>query len=107
VYASDKGSTGGQVTLPEPIRTRLNVQAGDLLRFRVTGPDTFEVRVLPQLPLAEMLRRFPIEGPIDEPAAREHWEAAAAEEVIRKALGSDDDRAAARQSSPPTRLPQE
>ena len=81
-----KMSADGGVTVPEAIRTGLGIQDGDLIRFRLTGPATFEAMVITRSTLAEMLRRFRIEGPIDVATAREQWEAEAAEEVIQKAL---------------------
>ena len=41
-----------------------------------------EIKALPRLTVAELVERYPIEGPINEPADRELWEAEAAKEVF-------------------------
>ena len=72
----------GQVTVPHAIRRQAGFEAGDTLTFRVTGEGTVEIKALPRLTVAELVKRYPIEGPIDEAADREKWEAEAAKDVF-------------------------
>lgn len=71
--------TRGQITLTRDVRRAAGIQPGDVVLTRVTGPGTVEVQVLPTLTLAELLERYPIDGPINEAADREAWEAEAAQ----------------------------
>jgi hypothetical protein len=50
--------------------------------FRTTAPGKVEITALPRLTLEEALERYRIEGPIDEAADREAWQAVAAEDVL-------------------------
>ncbi len=72
----------GQVTLPRAIRQSAGVKPGDIVTFQTTAPGTVEIKVLPRLRLADLLARYPIEGPIDEAADRECWQADAAKDVF-------------------------
>jgi AbrB family looped-hinge helix DNA binding protein len=72
----------GQVTVPRNIREAAGIRPGDLVAFVVTSPGRVEVRALPRLTLAEALRRFQIESPVDEAFAPEDWQSSAAEDVI-------------------------
>jgi AbrB family looped-hinge helix DNA binding protein len=72
----------GQVTLPHEIRCATGIKPGDVVRFRATGPDTIEIRVLPRLTAAELFEEFRIDGPIDFEKDREEWEAKAAEDIF-------------------------
>jgi bifunctional DNA-binding transcriptional regulator/antitoxin component of YhaV-PrlF toxin-antitoxin module len=72
----------GQVTLPRAIRRATGLKPGDVVTFKATAPDTVEVKVVPRLTLAEMLDLYRIEGPIDEAADREAWQAVAAKDVL-------------------------
>lgn len=72
----------GQITLPRAIRQSLGLMAGDIVSLRSTAPDTVELKVLPRLSLADLLERYPIEGPINEAADREQWEEKAARDVL-------------------------
>jgi bifunctional DNA-binding transcriptional regulator/antitoxin component of YhaV-PrlF toxin-antitoxin module len=76
----------GQLTLTSEIRKAAGIQPGDTVMTRVTGPGTIEIKVVPTLTLAELLQRYRIEGPIDEAADRDQWQAEAASE----ALGATD-----------------
>lgn len=76
----------GQITLPREVRRAAQIQPGDAVTFRVIGPGTLEIRVLPRLRLAEALKRYRIDTPVDDAADRQEWQAAAAEDV----LGSRD-----------------
>jgi hypothetical protein len=58
------------------------VKPGDLVIFRATGPGKIEITALPHLTLTEALERYRIEGPIDEAADREAWQAVAAKNVV-------------------------
>lgn len=49
VAALAKVQTRGQFTIPDVIRKATGAQPGNSLLVRATGPDTFEVRVLPQI----------------------------------------------------------
>jgi bifunctional DNA-binding transcriptional regulator/antitoxin component of YhaV-PrlF toxin-antitoxin module len=77
----------GQLTLPRAIRRAARVQPGDTVLFRVTGPGTIELKVLPRLGLIEALERYRIEGPVDLNADRAEWQSQAARDV----LGVQDD----------------
>jgi bifunctional DNA-binding transcriptional regulator/antitoxin component of YhaV-PrlF toxin-antitoxin module len=77
----------GQVTLPREIRRAACVRPGDTVIFRVTGPGTIELKVLPRLRLTEALERYRIEGAVDPDADRARWQARAASDV----LGTQDD----------------
>ena len=72
----------GQVTLPRDVRRAAQIQPGDAVTFRVVRPGTVELTALPRLTLAEALERYRIEGPIDEAADRERWQARAAKDVF-------------------------
>ena len=72
----------GQVTLPRAIRRAAGLKPGDQVIFRATGPGRVEMTVLPRLTLAEALERYRIEGPIDDAADREEWQAVAARDVL-------------------------
>jgi bifunctional DNA-binding transcriptional regulator/antitoxin component of YhaV-PrlF toxin-antitoxin module len=72
----------GQLSVPPAIRQAAGLKCGDLVTFRATGPGKIEITVVPTLTLAEMLERYRIEGPIDEAADREVWQAVAAKDVL-------------------------
>lgn len=72
----------GQLTLPQEALEEAGFTSGDVVAVRVTGEGTMELRVLPRLTAAELIARYPIEGPIDEEAARDAWQAVAAKDVI-------------------------
>jgi bifunctional DNA-binding transcriptional regulator/antitoxin component of YhaV-PrlF toxin-antitoxin module len=72
----------GQVTLPKEIRREAFVEPGDTVMFRVTGPGTVKVKVLPRLTLREALEHYQIEGTVDLEADRAQWQEKAAGEVI-------------------------
>lgn len=72
----------GQVTLPREVRRAAGINPGDVVTFEATGPGRIEMKALPRLSLADLLERYPIEGPIDEPRDREAWEAQAAKDVF-------------------------
>lgn len=77
----------GQITLTREVRHAAGIRPGDTVLTRVTAPGTVEVQVVPTLTLAELLDRYRIEGPIDEGADREEWQAAAAREVVDQTGG--------------------
>lgn len=68
----------GQVTLPREVRRLAGIKPGDSLNVEVLGPGRIRFTTLPQLSPRQLRDRFPIEGPIDEPADRATWEAVAA-----------------------------
>ncbi|MBI4493729.1 MAG: AbrB/MazE/SpoVT family DNA-binding domain-containing protein [Chloroflexi bacterium] len=70
------------MTLPRSIRRAVGLKPGDVVTFRAVGPGTVEISVLSRLRLADLLERYPIEGPIDEAVDREQWEARAAQDVF-------------------------
>ncbi|NPV09717.1 MAG: AbrB/MazE/SpoVT family DNA-binding domain-containing protein [Anaerolineae bacterium] len=72
----------GQVTLPRQVRREAGIEAGDALNVEVLGPGLVQFRVLPRLSPRELRERYLIEGPVDETADREAWQAAAAREVL-------------------------
>ncbi|MGH2532078.1 MAG: AbrB/MazE/SpoVT family DNA-binding domain-containing protein [Thermomicrobiales bacterium] len=72
----------GQITLPSEIRAAMGIEPGDTLFLRAKGPGLVEIRVLPRLTLDDLIERYPIEGPINEQADREAWQAEAAKDVI-------------------------
>jgi AbrB family looped-hinge helix DNA binding protein len=74
----------GQVTLPRDVRRAADLKPGDRVTFRVTKEGTVEIRPLPRLRLKDLLERYKIEEPIDMAAAREEWQAQAAQEVLRE-----------------------
>ncbi len=75
----------GQITLTRETRRAAGIRPGDVVLTRVTGPGTVEVRRLPTLSLTDLLARYQIDRPVDEPSDREQWEAAAADDVISPA----------------------
>ena len=79
-------SKGGR-SLLRGTRRAAGIRPGDVVLTRVVGPGTVEVKRLPTLPLAELLARYQIDGPINEPRDRERWEDAAAEDVISSTNG--------------------
>ena len=72
----------GRITVPRTIRNAAGLKPGDVVSFRVTGPDTVELTILPRLRLAEALERYRIAGVIDEAEARAQWQAQAAMEAL-------------------------
>jgi AbrB family looped-hinge helix DNA binding protein len=81
----------GQVTLPRDVRKAADLKPGDKVSFRVTEKGVVEIRPLPQLRLEDTFEMWRIEGPIDIAAMREEAEAAAADEVIRRAMSQIDE----------------
>jgi AbrB family looped-hinge helix DNA binding protein len=77
----------GQVSLPADIQRAVGLEPGDVVSIDVTSHGTVEIRRVAPLALADALKRYRIEGPIDDAADREHWQDAAARDV----LGSDVD----------------
>ncbi len=72
----------GQITLPRAIRKAADIKPGDLIAMKVTGPGRVELHVVSRMSFAEVFERYRIEGPIDEAADREAWQAIAARDVI-------------------------
>ena len=72
----------GQVTLPQDALEEAGLASGDVVTVRVTGEGTVELKSLPRLTAAELIARYPIDGPIDEEADREAWQAEAAKDVF-------------------------
>jgi bifunctional DNA-binding transcriptional regulator/antitoxin component of YhaV-PrlF toxin-antitoxin module len=77
----------GQVSLPVEIQRAVGLEPGDVVSIDVTAQGTVEIRRVAPLRLADALRRYRVEGPIDDAADREDWQDAAARDV----LGSDVD----------------
>ena len=73
----------GQMTLPSEIRRLAGIKPGDSLNVEVLGPGRLQVTVLPKLSPRQLRDRYPIEGPVDEAADREAWQASAAAEALR------------------------
>jgi AbrB family looped-hinge helix DNA binding protein len=84
--AVGKVPSRGQVTLPREIRKAVNIQPGDSLLFRASGPSTIEITVLPRTTLAEALERFHVDEPLDTDTLRE----AAYEDAAREAINRLD-----------------
>ncbi len=82
ITALAKVQARGQVTLPREIRRAIGIEPGDTIVLRVTGPGKVELGVLPRLTIDDLAARYPIEGPIDEPADRAAWQEAAAKDVL-------------------------
>ncbi len=74
----------GQVTLSKEIRQALGLRPGDTVMIRSTGPGSAEPKVLPRLTLADLIERYPIDGPVDGDADRAAWEAEAAKDVLER-----------------------
>lgn len=72
----------GQVTLPREVRRKAGIKAGDILNIEVLGPGRLQFSALPAMSPRELRERYPIEGPIDEPADRAGWQSAAARHVL-------------------------
>jgi bifunctional DNA-binding transcriptional regulator/antitoxin component of YhaV-PrlF toxin-antitoxin module len=72
----------GQVTVPRSSCRQAGFEPGDTLTFRVRDEGVVEVRALPRLTFAEALKRYRIEGPVNEKADRAAWQAEAAKDVI-------------------------
>jgi bifunctional DNA-binding transcriptional regulator/antitoxin component of YhaV-PrlF toxin-antitoxin module len=72
----------GQVVLPQSVRRAAGYQPGDLVSFRISGPGTVEVTLLPRLTLREALERFRIEGDVDGDRDWPAWEESAAKDVL-------------------------
>lgn len=72
----------GQVTLPSEIRRRAGLKPGDTVVVRLTKQGVVELSPLPSLTVDELFALYPIQGPIDEPADREAWQAKAAAEIF-------------------------
>lgn len=77
-----KVQSRGQVTLPSQERKAIGLQPGDTVVVRQTGDQTLELRALPKITLADLIERYPIEGPVDWDVVREEWEAEAAKDFI-------------------------
>jgi AbrB family looped-hinge helix DNA binding protein len=71
----------GQVTLPRDVRRQAQIKPGDALDIEVLGPGRLQLVVLPKLTPRQLRDRYPIQGPIEEPADRTAWEAEAAAET--------------------------
>ncbi len=80
--AIGKVQSRGQITLPREVRRAAQIQPGDSVTIQAVGPGTVQVRILSRLTLADLLERYPIEGPVNIAADRTKWEATAAEEVL-------------------------
>ena len=80
--AIGKVQSRGQITLPREVRRAAQIQPGDSVTIQAVGPGTVQVRILSRLTLADLLERYPIEGPVNIAADRAKWEARAAEEVL-------------------------
>ena len=72
----------GQVTLPREIRRLAGIKPRDSLNVEVLGPGRLQVTALPKLSPRQLRDRYPIEGPIDEVADRDAWQAAAAGDIL-------------------------
>lgn len=78
----------GQITLPKGVREAVQFKPGDRVQISVTGPGTIEMRVIPQMSLAEMLQRYRSDEPYDEQRIREEWQADAADQEMRHTFES-------------------
>lgn len=72
----------GQVIVPQSVRRAARFQPGDLVSFRVSGPGTVEVALLPRLTLREALECYRIDGAVDAAHDWIAWGAAAIEDVL-------------------------
>lgn len=50
--------------------------------FRVIGPGTVELKVLPRLGLTEALERYQIEGPVNPETDPARWQGRATQDVL-------------------------
>ena len=71
----------GQVSLPAEIQRAVGLEPGDVVSIDVTAQGTVEISRVAPLRLAEALRRYHVEGPINDAADREGWQDAAARDV--------------------------
>ncbi|CAA9555196.1 MAG: hypothetical protein AVDCRST_MAG73-3224 [uncultured Thermomicrobiales bacterium] len=55
----------GQITLTSELRREVGIDPGDTVLLRATKPHIIELTVLPRLTLAEALKRYRIDGPVD------------------------------------------
>lgn len=79
-----KVQSRGQVTLPSRERKAIGLRPGDTVVVRQTGSKTLELTAQPRLTLADLVERYPIDGPIDWEADRMAWEAEAAKDVLER-----------------------
>lgn len=57
---------------------------GGPVSIRVTGPDAAALRVRPRLALADPVKRYPIDGPVDVEAARREAQEDAVRECVAR-----------------------
>lgn len=62
VTALAKVQARGQFTIPEAIRKATGAKPGDSLLVRATGPDRFEVQVLPQITADDFCAAMALRG---------------------------------------------
>ncbi len=72
----------GQVTLPREIRNEASIEPGDLLDFRVVGPNKVIFEVVTVKPLEYFWEIFGSEEPYRDDAIREEWQQIAAAEAL-------------------------
>ena len=72
----------GQVTVPRAIRRAAGIEPGDVVAFAVTAPGRVELRALPRLTLAELLRRYHVDRAYDDAREREAWQSEAVKDVL-------------------------
>ena len=78
-------SSKGQVTIPKPVRERLELETGSRVVF-VTRDDRVELEPI-KGSIAEWYGAISVEGPLDFKAIREQTMAIVAEEVAREGKG--------------------
>lgn len=79
-----KVQSRNQITLPREVRRAAGIHAGDSVLIKSTGPGTVEIKVLPRLTIAELVRRYPIEGPLDMKQLQRDVEDDMAADAIRE-----------------------
>jgi AbrB family looped-hinge helix DNA binding protein len=79
----------GQITIPQEVREAVQLQPGDTVQLRVTGPDTFQITVLPRRSLDEWISRYRVTGPVDADQAINEGEEDEARQIV---VGIERDR---------------
>lgn len=81
-----QGTVGecGQVALPRDFLDAADIDAGDFVLFRVTGPNTIELSLYHRLTLEEMFEKYRIDGPIDLEVDRDAMYDELAEAFVRR-----------------------
>lgn len=72
----------GQVTLPKEIRDDAGIAPGDLLDFKIIGPNQVVFEVVSVKPLEYFWEHFATDEPYDDDAIRAEWHADAPIETL-------------------------